>query len=70
MLASEDEIFKFKDYTGEEIDTFMDGLDGGVIKQIQEFFESMPKLRHEMKYTNSNGDAKTFVIEGMRSFFT
>ena len=51
-------------------DDFMDGLDSPVIKGITKFFETAPKLRHEMKYTNSNGDEKTFVVEGMRSFFT
>ena len=29
----------------------------------------MPKLIHEMKYKNKEGQEKTFVIEGMRSFF-
>ncbi len=68
-LASEDEIHYFKDHTEEEIDSFMEGLSGDVIGKIQKFFETMPRLRHEMKYTNKNGDEKTFVIEGMRSFF-
>lgn len=69
-LASDDEVHNFIDYSQEDIDAFMDNLDGGVIKQIQKFFETTPKLRHEMKYVNKNGDEKTFVIEGMRSFFT
>lgn len=68
-LASEDEVHYFKDHTEEEIDTFMESLSGDVIKRIQKFFETMPRLRHEMKYKNKNGDEKTFVIEGMRSFF-
>jgi hypothetical protein len=68
-LASEDEIHYFKDHTEEEIDAFMEDLSGDVIGKIQKFFETMPRLRHEMKYTNKNGDEKTFVIEGMRSFF-
>ena len=68
-LASEDEVHYFKDHTEEEIDSFMEGLSGDVIGKIQKFFETMPRLRHEMKYTNKNGDEKTFVIEGMRSFF-
>lgn len=68
-LASEDEVHYFKDYNDEEIAAFMDGLSGDVIKDITKFFETMPKLRHEMKYTNKNGDEKTFVVEGMRSFF-
>jgi len=68
-IASEDEVYHFKDYTEKEIDTFMEDLSGNVIKGIQEFFETMPKLRHEMKYTNKNNTEKTFVIEGIRSFF-
>jgi hypothetical protein len=68
-LASEDEVHYFKDYTPEEIDSFMESLSGGVIKGIENFFQTMPKLRHEMKYKNKNGDEKTFVIEGMRTFF-
>jgi hypothetical protein len=68
-IASEDEVHYFKDYENTDIDAFMDNLDGGVIKKIQSFFETMPKLRHEMKYKNKEGKEKTFVIEGMRSFF-
>tara|TARA_R110002153_G_scaffold272904_1_gene442416 strand:+ start:27 stop:728 length:702 start_codon:yes stop_codon:yes gene_type:complete len=68
-IASEDEVHYFKDYENTDIDAFMDNLDGGVIKKIQSFFETMPKLRHEMKYKNKEDKEKTFVIEGMRSFF-
>lgn len=68
-LASEDEVHNFADYSNEEIDDFMNSLDGNSIKQVSKFFETLPKLRHEVKYTNMNGDEKTFVIEGMRSFF-
>lgn len=68
-IASEDEIFYFKDYSPEDIDRFMEDLGGDVISKIQKFFETMPKIRHEMKYTNKNGAEKTFVVEGLRSFF-
>ena len=68
-VASDDEVHSFKDYTQEETDQFMDNISGSVVKGIERFFMTMPKLRHEMKYTNKNGDEKTFVIEGMRSFF-
>lgn len=69
-VASEDEVHEFKNYSQPEIDDFMENVSGDVVKGIQRFFETMPKLRHEMKYTNSNGDEKTFVLEGIRSFFT
>ena len=69
-LASEDEVHYLKDYKQEEIDDFMDGLTASSIKGITNFFETMPKLRHEIKYENSEGKEKTFVVEGLQTFFT
>ena len=68
-VASEDEIHYFKDYKAEEVDAFMEGVTGEVVKQIQTFFETMPRLRHELKYKNKEDKEQTFVIEGMRTFF-
>ena len=69
-LASDDEVFEFKDYSQEEVDEFMESLTSDVIKQITLFFQTMPRLKNSIKYTNSNGDEKTFVIEGMQTFFS
>lgn len=69
QLASENDTYSFKDYSQDDIDEFMNNMTGEVMQSIQKFFETMPKLRHEMKYKNSNDDEKTFVIEGLRSFF-
>jgi hypothetical protein len=69
-IASEDEVHYFKEYNEEQITEFMDSLSGDMIKKITKFFETMPRLKQEMKYTNSAGTEKTFVVEGMRSFFT
>lgn len=68
-VASEDEVSHFKDYSEEDIAGFVDNLGADVIQGIQEFFENIPRLRHEMRYTNADGNEKTFVVEGMRSFF-
>ena len=68
-VASEDEVHDFKDYTQEDIDSFMENLSGDVINGIKNFFETMPKLRHELKYKNNLGHEKTFVLEGIKSFF-
>lgn len=69
-VESNDEAYKFDDYSEEDIESFMDQLTGDVLKDIQKFFATMPKMRHEIKYTNSNDKERTFVIEGMRSFFS
>jgi hypothetical protein len=69
-IATEDEVISFKEHSEQEIADFMDNMSGDVIKKITSFFETMPKLKQELKYTNSNGDDKTFVVEGIRTFFT
>jgi len=68
-LASTDEVYNFKDFTKKQVDDFIESLHSDVTKKIKEFFDTMPKVRHEMKYTNSNGDEKTFTIQGTQSFF-
>jgi len=68
-VASAEEIYYFDDYSAAEVNSFMEDLSGEVVEQIAKFFQTMPRLRHIIKYKNKNGDDKTFVIEGMRSFF-
>lgn len=68
-LASEDEVYDFNEYTDDQIDEFMENMTSDVLRGIQNFFETTPKLRHEITYKNKNNEEKTFVIEGMRSFF-
>ena len=68
-LITPDEVFSFKDETIEEIEKFLDDLDASVIKKIKNFFETSPKLRHELPYKNSLGKDKVFVIEGTKTFF-
>ena len=68
-LVTEKEVFKFSDYTKEERESFVDDMDAHVVSDIKEFFETTPKLRHELKYKNSTGNEKTFVIEGLETFF-
>ena len=68
-LASEDEVYNFKDFTKKQVDDFIESLHADTIKRIKEFFDTMPKVRHEMTYTNSNGEEKVFTIQGTQSFF-
>jgi len=69
QLVSEDEVYNFKDFTQEEIDNFVESLHHDTIKKIKQFFDSIPKTRHEINYKNSNGEDKTFVIQGTQTFF-
>jgi len=68
-LILEDSVYVFKDFSKKEIDEFVESLGSDIIIKIRNFFETMPKVRHEVPYTNSKGDAKTFVLQGTQSFF-
>jgi len=68
-LATEDEVYNFKDFTKKEVDEFIESLHSDVVKKMKEFFDTIPKIRHEILYVNSEGKEKTFVVEGIQSFF-
>jgi hypothetical protein len=68
-LASENEVYNFKDFTKKQVDEFIESLHADVTKKIKTFFDTMPKVRHEMPYKNSKGEEKVFTIQGTQSFF-
>jgi len=67
---STDEVFKMQDFTSEEVADFVDGFTSTVVEKIQQFYMTMPKLRHTIDYKDNKGKKKQFVVEGMDSFFT
>jgi hypothetical protein len=68
-LVSEDEVYNFKDFTKKEIDDFVESLHADNIRKLKEFFDTIPKIRHEIPYKNKKGENKTFVIQGTQTFF-
>lgn len=69
-VASDDEVFDFKNYTQKEVDDFMEGVGTPVLNGIKAFFDTIPRLRHEIPYKDNTGKEKTFVVEGINSFFS
>jgi hypothetical protein len=63
------ESYKFADFSKKEIDEFIDSLDSKSIKKIKSFFDTIPKIRFETSYKNKEGKQKTYVVEGLQSFF-
>ena len=63
-------IYEQVDFTDEDLDAFIESLSSEHFKNIQNFFETMPKLRHEVKFKNPNTKKQNKVIlEGLNSFF-
>lgn len=69
-LISEDAIYNFSDFSHQEVTDFVESLDGASVKRIEQFFATMPKLRHTIPYKTSSGAEKTFVLQGIETFFT
>lgn len=64
-----EEVYNTSDFSPKELEEWIDDLDSKVIKELEEFFDTIPTLRYEKTYTNKDGDEKTFVVEGMETFF-
>ena len=64
-----DTVSRMGDFTHQEIQDLVESFPGKVIEELKLFLETIPVLRYEAKYVNSNGDEKTLVLEGMETFF-
>ncbi len=64
-----DSVYKINDFSEEEVFEFINSFTSSHIDSIKNFFDTMPTLRCEIPYVNSKGDDKTFIIEGIESFF-
>ena len=70
QIYTEEESWVTTDVTKKELMDFLDQMNSSQFKQIEEFFESMPKLSHEITVTNpKTGVKSTVVLEGLSSFF-
>lgn len=68
-LVSKEDVYKFSDFSKEEVNEFVDSLQSDHTKKIKEFFDTLPKIRHEIPYKTKDGNDKTFVIQGTQTFF-
>ena len=64
------EVFHAKEQTKEELVTFVENLTPEQFKNIQTFFETMPRLKKEIDYTCPVcNKAHHKILEGINSFF-
>ena len=65
-----EEMHNLSDYTKKEADDFLDSLSTQNFKEIQTFFDTMPKLKHEITAKcKVCGKENERVLEGMGDFF-
>ena len=69
-IYTADEVWAAADCTKKEIKEFLESMNSVQFKEIETFFETMPKLSHKIKVTNPKTKKKSdVVLEGLASFF-
>ena len=69
-IYSDDEVWTSADVTKKELLDFLEQMNSSQFKQIETFFETMPKLSHTVKVTNpKSGVESEVVLEGLSNFF-
>jgi len=69
-IYNEQEVWVAADCTKKELVEFLEQMNSSQFKEIEKFFETMPKLSHEVKVINPKTDVEsTVILEGLSSFF-
>ena len=70
MIFTEEETHERDSFTDEELNDFFDSLTSDQFIKIRGFFETMPQLKHTVKYKCSTcGEDKETTVQGLNSFF-
>ena len=70
QVYSEEESWSASDCTKKELREFLEQLSSKQFKEIETFFETMPKLTHTIKVMNPNTKVESdIVLEGLNAFF-
>ena len=65
-----EETFDAMDYTEKDKKEFIESLNHNQFEKIQQFFETMPTVKHEVEVTNPKTQVVSKIeLEGMNSFF-
>lgn len=69
-VFDKDEIYYAKDCSQEELTEFIDSLQQKDLEKIQKFFESAPKIKHNLNFKcRKCSYDENIVVEGLQNFF-
>jgi hypothetical protein len=69
-IYTKDEVWSTSDVTKKELSDFLESMNSSQFKEIEKFFETMPKLSHTIKVKNPVTEIESeVVLEGLASFF-
>ena len=65
-----EKVYDAKDQTKKELSEFIESLQSKHFKKVQQFFDTMPKLRHTVKVKNPKTKKESeIVLAGLQDFF-
>ena len=69
-VYTDEEVWSASDCTKKELIDFLEQMNTVQFKQVEKFFETMPKLSHEVTFINPKTKKEnTVLLEGLTSFF-
>ena len=69
-IYNAEEVWSTADCTKKEVKDFLEQMNSLQFKEIENFFTTMPKLSHSIKFKNPKTSVEnTVVLEGLSSFF-
>ena len=70
MVFDKEDSWAASDCTKKELTEWLESLNSKQFKEVEHFFDSMPKLSHTFKVTNPKTKVESEVtLEGLSSFF-
>ena len=70
MIFTKEDTHEKGSYTEEELGEFIESLNSSQFQKIKSFYDTMPVLKHTVKYKcGTCGEEKETILEGMNSFF-
>ena len=71
QVYNSEESWSAAECTKKELKDFVESMNSKQFKEVETFFETMPKLSHKVKVTNPETKVESdVVIEGLASFFS
>ena len=69
LIQTKDETISSEEVPRSELEEFVDSMTKEQFNLLLDFFITSPRLEHEVEYTASDGEKRTFVLSGLGDFF-
>jgi hypothetical protein len=71
QITEGDKIYERVDMSDEDLIEFIESMNTDNLNSVLDFFDTMPKIKHQIKVINPNTNVEnTINMEGIESFFT